>query len=166
MGKEKPQDLFMQFAAYSVVAHITDPQQLVSADFPTGLSIRGEFIWLMHLIEFSNWNPSIDNWGAMVLCAVPGLVALPDLNDRGVIARDVRYAHLNTNGGWANANPSRHSYLPPIPFASPNITLYAQMQVDEEGQQAVTLECRIGYTTLPVSKDVYLELAEVWEQVF
>lgn len=165
MAKEKPKDLFMQFAAVTVPLDGTDTSVLQESRIDTGLSIRGEFIWLIHLIEMDLTQKDADGSITAVLSSVPNQASLPTIVDRGTVTWMKLGTKFDTEGRSVIESPKKAIYLPPIPYASPTLSLYAKTSAHEAGIIGAVQECRIGYTTLPITKEIYLEIAEVWERL-
>jgi len=138
---------------------------LHSQSLNTGLSLRGELIWLIHQVEFFVYPyPSLSNtqWNLQVcLSTQSGLSSFPDADQRGVIASHY-YTHLYPSSGnqwWVDEDPFIHSYLPPIPLASSMVIMYVYSNMTVASTNVWT---RIGYTTVPLTSATYLEIAEAW----
>lgn len=165
MAKEKPKDLFMQFGSISGNLDAVDSSVLVDVTVDTGLSIRGEFIWLLHKIEFELDASKANIVHRIALSSIAGLVAMPNVADRGTIARCIVSTRLEVSGLGVIVSPFVFDFMPPIPLAAPQLTAYAAGSADDAGSQGKSFNVRWGYTTLPISRDVYLEIAEVWERI-
>lgn len=156
--RKAPTDLYMQWCALEVANSVITVQE---AYFNTGLSIRGGLMWLIHLVEFYHHGlmGAAQEGEEMGVSALRGLgQVIPKPVDKGCIA----YSHLEAclAGGIFKA-PDVHHYLPPLPFAAPNVSLYAQHDSGAEHRMFV----RIGFTTTPLGAKEYAELAETWAYV-
>lgn len=160
-----PTDVFMQFAAWSLVwPGVTTV--LTEAAIKTGLSIRGGIMWLIHMVELINVNPSVDANAVDVSLSVrDGLNVLPQLDDPGCLAQMRQVATLSTNGRSLSLLPHTAHFLPPIPLAAPNLSLYAVSSIDDAALDGDEVVVRVGYTTSPLDARSYAEIAETWAYV-
>lgn len=152
-------DAFLQFAVVKVTTDAANSTVLVQATLETGLSIRGGLAWLIHLLEWflPHQAATLADMSG-VLCTVKGLTALPALGDKGVLSR----ADWVSNSASEMWQPHRQSFLPPVPIASPSLTLYAKSTADVAGLRGKEAHCRIGYTCITLDAALYQEIAEVW----
>jgi hypothetical protein len=158
-------DLYMQFKDISVALNASDSSYLVTDEMDTGLSIRGQLVWLIHLIEVF-FQYTTGGSGAQVinfaLSTVADLAALPALGDKGCLIVAQKEMAIATNGiSYFNA-PQQLKYLPPIPLAAPNLSIYAQTTADVSTLRSTTIKARLGFTTAPLDNAMYTEIAEVW----
>lgn len=159
-------DLFMNFADVSAMTDAANSGSLVEAAVNTGLSIRGQLIWLIHLIEVT--FPILDLHGGtnhqfgMALSTRAGLATMPNIGEGGLIARMTAAMKFTTSGAQMSFTPLVLHYLPPIPLASPQISIYVNTNVDLAGYRAKTIHARLGFTTAPLDAAAYTEIAEVW----
>lgn len=166
MPKEpKPTDVFMQFAAFSGVwPGVTTV--LSTADLKTGLSIRGGIMWLIHMVELITAAPNLNGIHVQVSLSVrDALTVFPKLDDPGVLAHMEMEAHFNTSGRMIWGFPMVSHFLPPIPLAAPNLSLYWQSSADDAGLDGEDVIARVGYTTSPLDAKAYAEIAETWAYV-
>lgn len=156
-----PTDAFMNFKDVTVDLDAADSSALVSNDENTGLSVRGALIWILHLVQV--WLPykqsAVSSELTYALSTVSGLTSMPSLGDRGLITK----MHIAFFGaGTLMISPQVQHYLPPIPLAAPQITAYAQTDVNDVPYRGLEIEARLGFTTAPLDAASYTELAEVW----
>jgi hypothetical protein len=159
-----PKDLYMQFADVSVEFDSSDSSTLVTDKVNTGLSIRGQLIWLIHQIEvlFSTQEGGASNQQRIAISTREGLTSLPNLGDAGVIAKLEKQFLLATSGISLIHQPHTAKYLPPIPIASPAIHLYAETKNDSANFRGELIEARFCFTTAPLDAKTYTEIAETW----
>jgi len=161
-------DLYVNFKDLSVTLDASDPNTLVSEDHATGLSIRGGLAYLIHKLEvfFPDEQGRLAAHSGLEvgLSTRKGLVALPALGDPGTIAKCQRYFSVATSGMAYDAQPKLVSYLPPIPFAFPNITLYAQelSGTNHASLRGTDVQVRMHFTTEKMSNALLQEISEVW----
>lgn len=157
-------DLYMQFADVSVNLDSSNTTTLVEGNVNTGLSIRGGLVWLIHLIEiiFAEGETTASVTQNIALSTTPDLAAMPDLGDAGVICKAEKQVILVTSGVAFNLQPSAFHYLPPIPLAAPQISIYANTTADNSPLRGDLVEARIGFTTVPLDSALYAEIAETW----
>jgi len=55
-----------------------------------------------------------------------------------------------------------NSYLPPIPLATPILSVYAASDVDIASLREALIPMRLGFTTAPLDAAAYTEIAEAW----
>ena len=166
MGKvAPPQDVFMQFAVLDGVwPGVTTA--LTEAKLKTGLSIRGGLMWLVHMIEFVHLPPSLDDSDMNIaLSTREDLAARPTLTDPGTLAVERLQMEILTSGGGIVVLPRPQHFLPPIPLAAPNLSMYFQTETDDGTLDGSLIECRLGYTTTPLDAKSYAEIAETWSYV-
>jgi len=160
----KHKDVFMQFKDFRISLDAADSSTLVTVSFDTGLSVRGQLMWLCHLVEV--WNP-VRAFANPVICEMAlstraGLAVFPEIGDPGLIFKESHAGHVITTGGQTTRDPHQLRFLPPIPLAAPNLSMYAQMDADEAAYRGVLLTARMGYTTTPLDAGAYVEIAETW----
>jgi hypothetical protein len=158
-------DLYMNFRTIATATDGT-ATNLVEQKMNTGLSVRGRLIWLIHQLELHFVMApahAVDQAVRIALCTVEGLAAMPNLQDKGVIAVMAQMIHLNTNGEASWLMPWVQKWLPPVPIAAPNISLYVQADFNNAGVQNKPIKARLGFTTLSAEEPgVYTEIAETW----
>ena len=163
----KQQDLFMQWFPIEVQLGAADPTVLIEEEFTTGLSIRGQYAWLIHVVEFhagAFYKVTMDNALMFALSTVQGAAAFPDLTDHGVICvQGIVYVITTSGASFSPAGPMVWHSLPPTIIASPKLSFYAQTAVDDTALDGLKLNGRIGYTTVPIDQKMYLEIAETFE---
>lgn len=158
-----PSDLYMNFLDASVTLG-ADSSVLAQSEVSTGLSIRGQLAFLIHLVQF---QPVAIGQGvtADLACCVStraDLTTMPDLGANGTIDKwfmDLDHAALGTD---RMIGPWNHNFLPPIPVAAPKIVTYAKASVNNAVFQNKKINVRIGYTTVKIDSKLYTELAETW----
>lgn len=156
-------DVLMQFAVVNAT-WAGDTSVLAEGAHQTGLSIRGGLMWLIHLIELylPRVLDAIDNRLYMSLSAMAGRTSMPSVTAKGTLMQIEQSIGLTTSGAVVAHSPIVHHYLPPIPFAGPNLSLYLQTDNDAAEVSAGSY-ARVGFTTQAVDSASYAELAEVWE---
>ncbi len=161
-----PKDLYMNFKEITVVTDAANSVTLVEASVDTGLSIRGGFMWLIHLVEMEFDMPFIGTTHSLyaALSVLKGRAVLPTYGQNGLITRYVRTFEALTSGFTNVQEPNRFSFLPPIPVAAPNLSLYAKSSLDHATLRGKDIHCRIGYTTTKLDSAAFLEIAEAWGQ--
>jgi hypothetical protein len=157
-----PLDLYMQFFDMAVRMDPTDSTDLTEAVKPTGISIRGKLAFLVHLIEWSHWFDGATNVIHMALSTRQGLTVMPSNTDDGVLGRCDRQVTVTTTGGHSEINPVQMHYLPPIPFAAPQLSLYTETLTDVANLRGDFNRVRLGFTTTPLTAAMYTEIAETW----
>lgn len=165
MAKFAPKDLFMNFFPMTVLLDAANSTVLVELERPTGLHIRGELMFAVHLIEVGVQIVPVAGANILVdwaLSTVPGLAALPVLGDRGLVAWGQRGISLVTEGESNWQLPVAHRYLPPIPVAASQLSLYAAASADHASLRTLPLRLRMGFTTTPLDAAAYTEVAETW----
>jgi len=158
----KPKDLYMNTCRIKLKTAASSVT-LVEAKKDTGLSVRGGLIWLLHAVEFffvAAHSTTVRS--KLLLSTVPDLATFPALGDRGVISVGEVLTMLSSSGGGWLKQPIVNKYLPPIPLASPNISLYWMSSVDVAEIRLVDMEARLLFTTAPLDQKTYVEIAEVW----
>ena len=168
--KETSKDLFMQFASIAGVLGAADSSVLQAFQLPTGLSVRGGLLWLVHAVQFFHPMHKSLAVGAqgirLSLSTHVNEATLPGLEDPGVIAVCLPFLQQITAEnayGYSGPGEDQH-YLPPVPLAAPVLTLYAESNADEMNLWSAPVGVRIGYTTSPLDEASYAEIAEVWGQ--
>lgn len=161
--KALARDMYMQFKDVSVEYDGSDSSVLVEGQVDTGLSVRGQLIWLVHLVEFFFADDEGASQAQYVrICTRRGLVVLPDIGDNGVISGAERQLVVITSGTGFTMQPLVNHYLPPIPLASPQLSIYAETRTNEVTLRGDTVEARLGFTTAPLDSAAYTEIAETW----
>lgn len=166
MGKEqKPTDVFMQFATLEGVwPGVTTG--LTEAKLKTGLSIRGGLMWLVHMVELITTQPSVSGNRAQVSLSVrEDLVTTPRLSDAGCIAEFMQHCLFAASGRSIGQFPKVAHFLPPVPLAAPNLSLYWVSSADDVALDGLPVIARVGYTTSPLDARSYAEIAETWAYV-
>lgn len=157
--KDAPKDIFMQFKG---IADTAEGTTFTAAEFPTGLSIRGALLWLMHVVEFflpQDSHSVINGSYELALSTKKGLTAVPNPLDDGVVAYHTSAIKEATNGGAYIPLVERHDFLPPVPLAAPILYLYG------DGTNAAYtggIGVRVGFTTEELDAATYTEVAETW----
>lgn len=161
------QDLFMQYYPIKVTT-AANAATVVETEFSTGLSIRGQFAWLIHNVEV-HFNGvmglAADNGVNLVLSTVTGSTSLPTVDEPGTICRVGWTFPLTTSGLIAVPNPTIWRSLPPTIIAAPKLYVYIGCGVDTANFQSIDWYARIGYTTVPLDVPMYLEIAETFNVV-
>lgn len=158
-------DLYMNFKSASLTLNASNSTTLEEEEIETRMSIRGEFCWLIHLIEWFFPAPvnSTPLRPRAALSSQSGLSTFPSLADKGLIALVENYGDvLGTDGGGSVNLPMRTTYLPPIPYANPDAYLYANSVVDSAQLRSAPVAVRIGFTTEDLDNLMYAEIQEVW----
>lgn len=168
--KARAQDLFMQWAPIEVTLDGADSSSLETDSMTTGLSIRGDYGWLIHRLEvsgsFMEYIVGSANQLEVAVAVTDQYTTFPQINEKGVIAHlGMVYALTGASGGAAFSVPLVWPCLPPTIIASPKVTVYAHSTQDDAGLRGKTLFMRFGYTTVPLDDRSYLEIAETFEQI-
>lgn len=162
----KPNDMFMNFTDVSVTTDASNSTTLVEGKVNTGLSIRGALIWLVHMIEcYMPIKELIGTTAHGMLVALStrqGLVTMPNIGDDGVLSKFYQVYKLSTQGATELHSPLVNSYLPPIPLATPILSVYAASDVDIASLREALIPMRLGFTTAPLDAAAYTEIAEAW----
>lgn len=164
MGKVvKSADAFLNFATFSGTFDAADSSVLVEIPVNTGLSIRGALIWLMHLVEAHFEFVPAAVTARAALSTRQGLVAMPVLGDDGLVAL-FELTVLFAGAAYAAPiiQPLVQHFLPPIPLATPQLSLYTATGADVAGMRGDKVDLRIGFTTAPLDGAAYVEVAEAW----
>ena len=163
----KSQDLFMQWYPVRVTLDAADSSALAEAEFTTGLSIRGDYAWIIHRVEmeFPTW---LDQTAVVNLqCAlstVNGETVMPEIDSKGVIVRlSQTFVVLVAEAGIILKQPHVWTSLPPTIIATPKLSFYCRTTVDNVPFRGDPIIARIGYTTVPIDDKTYLEIAETFE---
>lgn len=156
-------DLFMQFK-YIQATTGADASTLTEGTASTGLSVRGGYAWLIHEVSVDIPKPSeTDTYLNIVLAVLNGQGTMPDIDDKGVIERWSHYVQITTSGLSSKfVAPEVRRFQPPIIIANPTLSLYVQGSNDAALNNKA-FKVRIGYTTIPMDQEQYLEIAETWE---
>lgn len=164
--KSVAQDLFMQWYPIEITLDAADSSSLEINTFTTGLSIRGEYAWLIHCVEVNfdsaYWMTTLNKISAS-LATKPDYAAVPGSQEQGVIFAAAVHFNILTSGGGIHFEPYVWHSLPPTIIAAPRLTLYAASAVDLAGLRGTAVVGRLGYTTVPIEDKTYLEIAETFE---
>jgi len=159
-AKQTPTDMFIQFASLQI--DLTGVL-LLSILKNTGLSVRGGLMWLIHWVELyqSGGCVGLAAGGTeyLALSTLNGLPQIPNVGDKGLIAREDFFSTMVTTGAsdaWARR---RTPFFPPMPLAAPHLVFYARRNVSTT---TAPVYCRVGYTTTHLEAKEYAEVAEVW----
>lgn len=171
MGKQAaPADLFMNFMTADLDVVGNPPDTLRSVEIPTGLSVRGGFIMLIHMVAFKLMG-ILDTGDRMqvALSTREGVLVPPQLDDDGCIARICRVSQSTAVGTVDAIEEGElvNRFLPPIPLAAPRLFLSEIHGPDGSLVQSTPADerqvrVRIGFTTAPLTSAVYTEIAETW----
>ena len=170
-----PTDILMQFFSLPLDVTALISTTLFTSEYNTGLSIRGNYFWYIHLVEFhfllkALLKPAAAYEGALscAISARSGLTVMPQPEDPGVVAYQ-RLLIDGDSGGYAPVFAEltkRQSFLPPVPLAHPKLNVYMQMALGSGTAPTWTagrkLTARIGFTTAPLTAQMYEEIAETW----
>ena len=162
MGKPSHRDLYLNFKDITLLLDGSDSSTVVTQPVPSGLSIRGALIWLVHLVECSVPQTNVSFTAKVALSTVSELLAVPNIGDRGCLFRFDWGAYLATEGMHGFFYPLQLRYFPPVPIAAPELTLYAATGADVASLQGKPLQMRLGFTTAPLDAAAYTEIAETW----
>jgi len=163
VAKVTAKDLYMNFVALEGAIDETDATELMEAVINTGLTIRGALIWLIHLVELYIPMPRVTTARITVaLSTRQGLAAMPAIGDDGVIVRASHDFHITTSGMQRFLMPLALHYLPPIPIATPQLSLYIQEDTADADLLGAAVAGRLGFTTTALDAAVYTEIAEAW----
>jgi hypothetical protein len=157
-------DLYMQFKGHESAWDGSNTTTLVEKEMDTGLSIRGGLVWLIHMVEwFITATLSTDlTHHRACLNSVAGQTSLPTLTAIGTLAYvDVIGKCVSSGGGFVSM-PIAEKFLPPVPFAKPNLSLYCAMSGNIAAMQGEDVLARICFTTEELDQAMYQEIAEVW----
>jgi len=170
-----PTDIYMQF--FNMPLDVTGSlyTTMFSAEYNTGLSIRGEYFWLIHKVEFF-WLfkallTAAAYQGVLKACVSTrsGLATMPEPEDAGVVSYSRWFLNFGTTGTYDHkADPitERDFFSPPLPLAAPKLSVY--LQGENGSGSAFTwvagrkLNVRLGITTAPLTSTMYDEIAEAW----
>lgn len=169
MSKVKQQDLFMQWYPIEVTLDAADTTTLTENQITTGLSIRGEYAWLIHRIEYYfdalYLGGAVDNRVDVAVSVAQGAAAMPAINDPGVIHK-LSWAYAFGAAGVQFFDlPRVWSSMPPTIIAAPTLSVYANTVADFASYQGQSIQARLGYTTIPIDQKLYLEIAETFERL-
>ena len=173
-----PTDVYMQFFPIMLDAATGDNvEDLLSADFNTGLSIRGEYFWLIHKVEWhfllkailvglgAGWHGAFQ----FALSTRSGLTVMPQPEDPGVVAymrHIVSGIPSTTDEIWFGPLTFFDTFSPSLPLAAPKLNIYLQgvtgAGTAPDWVAGRKLTARIGFTTAPLTSQMYDEIAETW----
>ena len=162
-GKQSAKDILMQFAdiaGNTGAASSTLQEQVIN----TGLSVRGALVWLIHMVEIIYGGNLTTNFRGVdyAVCTRTGLAAMPQIGDHGVLFRGGLFMDMLTSGAGVREKPHRLSFSPPVPIASPQLSVYVQGVANHADGQNKRCDIRMGFTTVPLDSALYTEIAEVW----
>lgn len=162
--KISPKDLYMNFKSIPGLsgAVATD---LKEYNVDTGVTIRGHIIWLVHMVQFYidfDTTSGVTNKIKYALSTLTKLTVMPELTDKGCIAKGQSHLWHITEGGFSRDIPKTQIFLPPIPVASPKLALYVQASVDNAEVRSKNCDVRMGYTTAAAEEGAYTEVVEAW----
>ena len=169
-AKETPADLFMQFKTLDGQTDATNGELLEERSYPTGLSIRAPLLWLIHKVSFYFDIPTMmvvpdEHLVQIALSTIPGLTVFPLPGDNGLIELAefvIGHGAVGNEGGFTMQMPMEYNFLPPVPIAAPNLSVYCRQAPDTATLRANKQQVRIGFTTSPIDTEAYAEIAEVW----
>lgn len=159
-----PRDLFLNFMDLTAKYDATDSSSLEETEFGTGLTIRGGLAFLIHQVEVIFPTFAADNDQLCMLCTEKGKSAIGanQFGDKGVIAYFQRQWAYVTSGGGVIDTPMIARFMPPVPVAAPNISVYLKTSADEAALRAAPVGVRLGFTTVELDPALYTEVAETW----
>lgn len=161
--RSTPADLFTQFFPFEAVLDAADSSVLVEESKNTGLSIRSTFLWLIHAIE---WLPAFNEPTSVLLqvalSKLKGESTIPNCVDAGCVAQAGTLSGVATEGAITQWVPYVQRFLPPMPYAAPNLSLYVKTSINSVNWRGKAVRCRLHYTTIPLDSAVYVEIAETW----
>lgn len=159
-----PQDMYMNFLDASGTHDSANSSTVTSTEVATGLSIRGNLAFLIHLIEILFYDTAslAEEAQNIGISTRAGLSSVPELGDQGCIFADKFVKEFNTSGTSYNVGLKQVRYLPPVPLAAPKIVTYVATDADEVNIRSQKIHVRIGYTTEKIDSKMYTELAETW----
>jgi hypothetical protein len=160
-------DQYMNFFTMEVTSN-ADASTIASEDYNTGAGVSTLLAWRIHSVEYLTLGtPSgaVDtyNW-QVVVSTRKGLTTIPDLTDKGTIAKFVKTITLYGAGTGFGVGqyPNQTTYLPPMIVASPNFTIYYKGSHNFNGMQSKLHQVRIGFTTERLDDSAYREVFETW----
>lgn len=157
-------DLYMQFVSFEADLHSVSTDNMVQTEVQTGLSVRGNLVWLIHQIELylGAEELAVPMTFQVALSTQPGIAGaiggVLEPNDTGVL---VRWNVGAGAGSWLIC-PIVYRTLPPIPFAAPKLYWQIATTTHEVALVNKSIQGRIAYTTTPMETALYTELLEVW----
>lgn len=161
------QDLFMQWYPIKSAFDGSASTTLVESEFSTGLSIRGQYAWLIHRVEV--YCPSLHQLkeaatAQVALSTVQGEATFPQVNEKGVICMlGMTLFNEGAAGQSFAQQPWIWTSMPPTIIASPKLSFYCNTETASASLQGDEIIGRIGYTTVPIDQKMYLEIAETFE---
>ncbi len=171
--KEQPADMFMNFKSIRALFDTADSSAVTEEKSPTGLSIRGQLLMLIHQVEWifevttAMSQASFDDYSIQsILSTRAGSTVLPGMDAAGVV--DAVVVNANTAADGANninswiRQPYKSQWLPPVPLAAQSLSVYVKTNTDVTAMRGQTALCRIGFTTAPLDAAAYTEIAEAW----
>jgi len=160
----KAADQFMNFAGVESRTDAVDSTVAEETELRTGLSVRGKLIWLIHQVE---WWPTvltgnIDNI-RMAISTRKGLGIVPALTDDGTVCiMENRMVGAAAAGLAEDDSPKKLTFLPPVPIASPTLSVYIASTQNHADAVDKLCAMRIGFTTSELDSAAYTEIVETW----
>jgi hypothetical protein len=155
-------DIYMNFYNLSVTTE-TVATALAEGQHHTAMGPSMNIAWEIHSAEV--FFPPIAAVTAEIVVAVStrrGLAAMPELNDKGLVAL-WRMSHLFSGSvGATQREPQKQNWLPPMLLAAPNLSVYAQASVDTSWTDDAPIPVRIGFTMVTLDTPLYQELFQTW----
>lgn len=125
--------------------------------------IATRIAWRIHVIEMFPVIGSTTNLGlTLAVSTRKNLAEMPAINDKGLVCFHKTTLYVVTSGGGIIHQPAVYNYLPPMIVASPNLSFYCQTDINDSPQQSKVHSCRIGFTAVELTSDVYQELYGTW----
>jgi len=151
------------YVNYCVIKSTTgaDARTLSEGVKGTDAGFASKIAWEIHKVEF--YRPNFAAAGGiyeMLVSTEGGAVAMPTLQDKGVIAHDKMISVVN----GVLYEPRAHSSLPPVIIASPELSLYVKNSTDDVNFRSVDFLARIHYTTTTLATNTYAELFQTWNR--
>lgn len=156
-------DLYMNFSSFKGALDGTDSTTLVEVIVNTGLHVRASLIWLIHLVEAHVVYPTAAVEIQVAFSTRQKLASIPELGDNGLIALFGQKT-VTSAGGFHSLQeaPQRQAFLPPVPLATPAISMYLATVTDVAGVRGQPVAARLGFTTAPLDAQAYTEIVETW----
>lgn len=163
--RTQPSDLYAQVFDMRVVVNTENSTALNEAPHSTGLSVRGNHAWLIHSINLWTHSPVFLPAAHAVyatVCTVKGMAQIPTPGDPGVVHYFAAGLQYVTEGMTYWKEPMEDRFLPPIPLAAPNISLYVKTSLDTVSLRGIPIIARLHFTTVPMTPEIWTEIAETW----
>lgn len=159
-------DLYTQFFVVTNSTDASNSTTLTHTRQSTGLSIDGNRFWLIHAIDYDyTITHAASNRMRSSLAVTDTFTAFPEMDQPGVIDVNKFHATIVTQGISVDDWVRTANFLPPIPIANPNITLYNNTSVDNVAHRNVETHARIRYTTIPANQATILEVSQLWANI-